>query len=245
MSLFRISEHVPDVYPRKSRDFQLFCAVFDIVFGYLKYNIDSIRNITDTEYCNQKLIQYSVSEYCNQKLIPLLQTKLGFYSDISIPSEDLRLILKAFPFLVKNKGSLTGITGALRIFLKVIGSDAEYEVKVINKVYSSDGKYLEDENYIINIATSEVLTNTDVLDQILKYVVPAGYIVKYTYKNTSDTITKIDYSDKTRIHIVPKDSADNSSVCIVGTDDESKLTKRVDTATIAPIKVVDLFGQGE
>lgn len=232
MSLFRISEHVPDVYPRKSRDFQLFCAVFDIVFGYLKYNIDSIRNITDTEYCNQKLI-------------PLLQTKLGFYSDISIPSEDLRLILKAFPFLVKNKGSLTGITGALRIFLKVIGSDAEYEVKVINKVYSSDGKYLEDESYIINIATSEVLTNTDVLDQILKYVVPAGYIVKYTYKNTSDTITKIDYADKTRIHIVPKDSVDNSSVCIVGTDDESKLTKRVDAATIAPIKVVDLFGQGE
>lgn len=232
MSLFRISEHVPDVYPRKSRDFQLFCAVFDIVFGYLKYNIDSIRNITDTEYCNQKLI-------------PLLQTKLGFYSDSSIPSEDLRLILKAFPFLVKNKGSLTGITGALRIFLKVIGSDAEYEVKVLNKVYSSDGEYQEDESYIINIATSEVLTNTDVLDQILKYVVPAGYIVKYTYKNTSDTITKIDYSDKTRIHIVPKDSVDNSSVCIVGADDESKLTKRVDTATIAPIKVVDLFGQGE
>ena len=232
MSLFRISEHVPDVYPRKSRDFQLFCAVFDIVFGYLKYNIDSIRNITDTEYCNQKLI-------------PLLQTKLGFYSDISIPSEDLRLILKAFPFLVKNKGSLTGITGALRIFLKVIGSDAEYEVKIINKVYSSDGQYLEDESYIINIATSEVLTNTDVLDQILKYVVPAGYIVKYTYKNTSDTITRIDYSDNTRIHIVPKDSADNSSVCIVGTNDESKLTKRVDTATIATMKVVDLFGQGE
>lgn len=232
MSLFRISEHVPDVYPRKSRDFQLFCAVFDIVFGYLKYNIDSIRNITDTEYCNQKLI-------------PLLQTKLGFYSDISIPSEDLRLILKAFPFLVKNKGSLTGITGALRIFLKVIGSDAEYEVKIINKVYNSDGQYLEDESYIINIATSEVLTNTDVLDQILKYVVPAGYIVKYTYKNTSDTITRIDYADNTRIHIVPKDSIDNSSVCIVGTNDESKLTKRVDTATIAPMKVVDLFGQGE
>lgn len=232
MSLFRISEHVPDVYSRKSRDFQLFCAVFDIVFGYLKYNIDSIRNITDTEYCNQKLI-------------PLLQTKLGFYSDISIPSEDLRLILKAFPFLVKNKGSLTGITGALRIFLKVIGSDAEYEVKVLNKVYSSDGKYLEDESYTINISTSEILTNTAVLDQILKYVVPAGYIVKYTYKNTSDTITKIDYQDKTRIQIVPKDSVDNSSVCIVGTDDESKLTKRVDTATIAPVRVVDLFGQGE
>ena len=232
MSLFRISEHVPDVYPRKSRDFQLFCAVFDIVFGYLKYNIDSIRNITDTEYCNQKLI-------------PLLQTKLGFYSDISIPSEDLRLILKAFPFLVKNKGSLTGITGALRIFLKVIGSDADYEVKIINKVYNSDKQYLKDESYIINIATSEVLTNTDVLDQILKYVVPAGYIIKYTYKNTSDTITRIDYADNTRIHIVPKDSVDNSSVCIVGTNDESKLTKRVDTATIAPIKVVDLFGQGE
>ena len=96
MATFRISEHVPDVYPRKSRDFQLFCSIFDCIFGQLKYNIDSIRDITDTAQCNERLL-------------PLLQTKLGFFTNVKISSDDLRVILKAFPTIVRNKGSRTGI----------------------------------------------------------------------------------------------------------------------------------------
>jgi len=190
MKQFRISEHVPDVYPRKSRDFQLFCAIFDCLFGDLKYNIDSIIDITNTSQCNERLL-------------PLLQTKLGFFTKEKISGEDLRLILRAFPTIVRNKGSKTGITQAVQVYLKLFGLDVDSEVTITNKVFT-DGKYDDERSYIVDIAVSDKLTDTSILTEILRYVIPAGYKLRYSYKSKGKRETIITATD--RVEIVYGDS---------------------------------------
>ena len=76
-TFFRTQDHVPDVYSRKSRDFQLFCSIFDCLNDGIKYDIDSMLDIVDT---NQ----------CNERLIPYLQTKLGFWSKEKISADRVR-----------------------------------------------------------------------------------------------------------------------------------------------------------
>lgn len=190
MKQFRISENVPDVYPRKSRDFQLFCAIFDCLFGELKYNIDSIIDITNTSQCNERLL-------------PLLQTKLGFFTKEKISGEDLRLILRAFPTIVRNKGSKTGIIQAVQVYLKLFGLDVDSEVTITNKVFT-EGKYDDEKSYIVDIAVSDKLTDTSILTEILKYVIPAGYKLRYSYKSKGKRETIITATD--RIEIVYGDS---------------------------------------
>lgn len=185
MSVFRIQDHSPDVYVRKSRDYQLFSALFDCLNGGIKNDIDSILDILDT---NQ----------CNERLIPYLQTKLGFFTKLKIPTEKLRTILKAFPTIVRNKGSKRGIEQAVEVFLKVEKIDAIVKVLILNKTL--DENYQEINTYKVLISTNKKIDNYDILKEILRYVIPAGYLVEFVYAPDPGTInTKITYMDAIRI----------------------------------------------
>lgn len=104
--ILRIENHTPEVYVNESRDFQVLCRIFDVMFNALQSNIDSMKYITDTSDCDNKLLS-------------LLQSKLGFFSDLQISDETLRYILEAFPYLVKNKGNSTAIYQALYAWFKL------------------------------------------------------------------------------------------------------------------------------
>ena len=66
--IFRLQENVPDVYARKSRDFQLLCNVFDILQGGIKYDIDTITSVVDTRYCSERLLPLLQSNGSNLSL---------------------------------------------------------------------------------------------------------------------------------------------------------------------------------
>ena len=120
MSIFRLQEHTPDVYPRKSRDFQLLCNLFDCMNGGIKFDIDSIRDITDTDLCNERLLNY-------------LQTKLGFFTTKPLNLYAQRVILKSFPYLINNKFSKKGIIQSIRLFLRSQVINSQVKIKVINQ----------------------------------------------------------------------------------------------------------------
>ncbi len=181
MAIFRLQEHSPDVYPRKSRDYQLFSVLFDCLNGGIKHDINSIRDILDT---NQ----------INENLIPYLQTKLGFFTKIKIPTDKLRIILKAFPTIVKNKGSKKGIEQAIEVFLKVEKISAKMGVTIINKAENAK------DSYTILISTSKKIDNYDILKEILRYVLPAGYILKFVYAPEAGAINdRVVYMDAIEI----------------------------------------------
>ena len=220
MTIFRLQEHVPDIYARKSRDFQLLCNIFDCMNGGVKFDIDSIRDITNTDLCNERILN-------------LLQTKLGFFTNININTTTQRLILKAFPYLVKNKGSRKGIEQAIQIFLKTQGVTGNISVHVMNreKVLDSKTNLNRLENvYVIELGIQTKLLDISILDEILKYIIPAGYIVKYSFYKSYDINNEIFNSDT--INIIFVKQSINSGIRL---SDESDLTSPINAVSLTTI----------
>lgn len=208
MAVFRIQEHVPDVYPRKSRDFQLLCNVFDCMNSAVKYDIDSIRDVTDTNLCNDRVLNF-------------LQTKLGFFTNKHMNTDTQRLILKAFPYIIKNKGSTKGIKQAIYVFLKTQGVNGNVSVDIINNKevvnnLTPNTNKLE-HTYVVELGIQTKLLDTTILNEILKYIIPAGYIVKYSFyvQHQMPTIIK---SDDTINIIFVRDSL-NSGIRLSNSDE--------------------------
>lgn len=185
MAVFRLQDNAPDVYKKESRDFQLFCNIFDCLYGSLKYDIDSIRDIVDTVQCNERLI-------------PLLQTKLGFWTTEKISAESLRIILRGFIHAVRHKGSLQGVEEAVQLFLKVKNIKTSVDIEINNE----NVKFAElnrDNRYTVVIGTEENLGDTTILDEILKYILPAGYAYRYVFHSEGQQETGVEYRDSVRI----------------------------------------------
>lgn len=187
MAIIRLQEKIPEVYTNTSRDFQLLTRLYDLIINGFKYDTDNILNTINTDKCDNRLIQ-------------LLQTKLGFFSDKYITDDDLRLILKVFPTIVKNKGSKLGIEQAVRIFFRICGlNKSKINVTVVNNT-----KVMRD-SYIIYIDLYEKV-DTTILDEILKYIIPVGCIIRYRYVTRLDNLIT-DLEEKIGINIlVIKDS---------------------------------------
>lgn len=227
MAVFRLQEHVPDVYARKSRDFQLLCNIFDCMNNAVKYDIDSIKDVMDTNLCNDRLLT-------------LLQNKIGFFTNKPMSSDTQRLILKAFPYMVKNKGSSLGIKQAIYTFLKTQGVDGTVTVEVRNKekVETELGSKISN-TYIVEIGMQTRVLDTTILTEILKYIIPAGYIVKYSFNNEYSVENEVTSSDC--IHIIFVREALNSGVRISNYEDilQSDPVNAIDTATVVTNDVKD------
>ena len=178
--MFRTQNRVPEVYPKMSRDFQILCRALDLTQNGVKFDIDSITNILDTSICSNLLL-------------PLLQMKLGFYSNRLIPDDDLRVILKAFPHIKMWKGSLLGIKLAINTYLKIRPTKVD-SILCVNKkkVINSDGTIDTIDSYTINIVFADQAYDFFILDEILKFIVPPGYDIIYTYAMYEDSYEQTD-----------------------------------------------------
>jgi hypothetical protein len=172
MRLLRTQDNVPDVYVRESRDFQLLCRLYDCAVNGAKLDADAIQFITDTKFCTARLLQ-------------LLQTKLGFFTNHDITDDELRLVLEAFPVIMKNKGSLKAIKQAMYVYLKVMHLNTDINVTVINKD--------EDSPYTIRVGIQSSWRDTTILDEIFRYIMPTGYVFEYVfYTSLKDTTNIVD-----------------------------------------------------
>ena len=162
MSMFRIQDKTPEVYTNTSRDFQLIGRLYDCIINGIKFDVDSMLDIINTDNIDSKLLK-------------LLQTKLGFFTSKDITDDDLRYILEAFPIIVKNKGSLKGIEQAVSVFLKLNHIKSNVKIEVFNNIGVHP--------YVIQIYLNMPYTDTFILDEILKYILPTGYVISYDFYN--------------------------------------------------------------
>lgn len=194
MNKFRIRDNVPDVYVKNSRDFQLLCDLFDVVNNGVKFDIDSIMDLSNTALTRDSMLPY-------------LQDKLGFNTSKELSHECLRVLLKCFPYLNKKKGSKQGICDAICLFLNIIYADCNFNIEVFNNSKTSlDNKYEANlsGNYIIVVYLEDnVLKNLHILNDLLKYVLPTGYILNYDLAyNIDDIETFVDPQDEIRITLM-------------------------------------------
>ena len=165
MSFIKLQDKVPPVYPEGSRDFQLFCHLYDVIFNGIKDDIDGIQHLTNTASCRSNMLQ-------------LLQTKLGFFTQAQYADEALWYVLQAFPLLVRKKGTLAAIEGAVYLFLKTAKLETTIKIDIINNEPTQEqkanfGSYITDHSIIIGIESS--IRDISLLKEILYYIIPFGY----------------------------------------------------------------------
>lgn len=212
--MFRIQNNVPEVYPDKSRDFQMFCRLFDVAFNSVKQSIDTMENITDTMSCDAVLL-------------PLLKDKLGFFSSFELSDTELRYVLQAFPTIIRYKGSQQAITYITNLYSRLvspISSAAEVELRVDNG------------NYTLEVSSEKAVAKTQLLFELLKYVLPTGYTIDYfvTEYEESQALfgasSKLVYGDTPFIQLLNSASTNCSYLSLV----DDMISCSVDGVTYFP-----------
>ena len=223
MAIFRTQNNVPAVYCDESRDFQIFCRLYDAVFNSIKFNIDSIENLTDTSLCQDNVLE-------------LLATKLGFFTKETIEPYYYRFILHGFVRAVKNKGSITSIRYAVNLFLKM-----HHIVTDVSVWYTEEGTMINHtkiNDHTIIIGIEAALKNTYILDEIFKYILPVGYgLYIYFYNSINEIETYVNKNEAVLIYVSHNI---NSQVRAKSVDDNyyNRLIGAVDTIEIDSISSI-------
>lgn len=178
--MIKTQKLTPEIYYKESRDFQLFGRVYDVIFNYLKTNVDLMEN-------------FPISSYTDSKLIELLARTLGFNNRLSYRNDDLNGICNVFIKLIKQKGSINSVKTLVKTILNVEGISKNYDVSVIPE---DAGRKV----VIINIP--DVITNPEIklMEDVLDYILPVGicYNIRTTsiVEITGGVITVNQYAEK-------------------------------------------------
>lgn len=191
--MFRLQNHVPEVYVDKSRDFQLFCRLYDVCFSGVKFSTDSLTRSTSTQHCDSSLLE-------------LLKTKLGLFSSVEMDSTELRYVLQAFPTIMRYKGSMKSIKYITILYTKMYPSVSLPEI-----TFGDD--------FTITLNFTELPKNYKLLNELVSYVLPAGYGVHYTvgerkeyrtYMSTHDTLILKETSKENLLSVSDIDAVDTT-----------------------------------
>lgn len=159
--MFRLQNNVPSTYIEQSRDFQLFCRLYDCINNGVQFDISTITDILDPIKVNDRIVK-------------LLATRVGFITDIDIDNTVLRYILSAYPYIIKNKGTRKGIEAAVNAILHAEHSIKAATVEIVNKPAEGSNQA----EYSVNIYTPIILSSKTkkALNELLKYILPVGYV---------------------------------------------------------------------
>lgn len=183
--MIRFQELVPDYYIEKSRDFQVLCRIYDFVFNALKYNIDSMRTITDTRFAKDTIL-------------PLIGDKFGIYDKDAYSN---RYLLEALPIALKYKGSLKAVNILINAFLDseevfdyvaALCARDEESAEVLSETFNRDIKPF---TIIIFLSDYPNMTNLHILDEYMKMVLPSGVTIEYMFGSNRQIFDKFKYNE--------------------------------------------------
>lgn len=103
------NDYVPTEF-KKSRDYQLFLILINIILGNIKADTEDLTHL------------FNVSR-CPDSSLPFLGDYKGWEWDDKDPVENERKIIGAIPELLHNRGSNIGINNAISVASSLIGSD--------------------------------------------------------------------------------------------------------------------------
>lgn len=188
IDLLRVENNVPTVYCNDSRDFQLLCRLYTAVVNTVKFDIDSMHYLTQTQLCKSEVLD-------------LLATKLGFLTNREYEGDKLRYILSAFPDMVKNKGSLLAIKQCINTFLKIYNIRTNILVWYTAEATTVYNVALDDHTIIVGL--NEALRGgTQVLQDMLRFILPVGFgLYIYYYRSLSDNTILIDTNKATLLFV--------------------------------------------
>lgn len=165
---FQLENNVPNIYTEVSRDFQLFCKIFDIYLGTNLNRACTVPYILDVDKCDESLLY-------------ALANMQGFVTDKYIPPNVLRNICKVFPFCIKRKGTKEAIEVMSQAVLST--DRLVYRVSVDLVREESDEKRNSKAVYKIYIQCNTTqIGYIPYLKEALRFIIPAGWDVYFKLK---------------------------------------------------------------
>lgn len=187
--MFRLQENVPEIYTKSSRDFQLFCRLYDLIDNANIFNCKSVENLLNP----MKVLDNSVT---------LLATRIGFFPKNIYNTYVLRHILSIFPYSIKYKGSKKGIFMMVNAVMRA------------EQNYGKLGIDITD-NYI-QIQIEKSIQNEQLLLDALSYIIPIGYEIRvelvkeFSGASTQLIVNEVHNEDKENTRNLAKINNNNS-----------------------------------
>ena len=145
--LIKFQDLTPEVYYKRSRDFQYIGRLFDLVLNNAKMNTDIISSLP-------------LNPDMDPRLLDLLALTLGFKSKHEYNTKQLAALCSIFPFILRNKGSKLAIETACNALLNAEGITKEASIEISNQT--------------VSIFLPSELSDLNLLKDLLNYILPAG-----------------------------------------------------------------------
>jgi hypothetical protein len=127
--------------------------------------------------------------HCNDALLPLLSTKVGFFTELRLTDKAARQLLYVFPKIIKYKGSMKGIELVTNIFGRIMNT----EVSAIQD---------KSDLSTVVITFTEQTPDVSLLYSLLDYVRPTGMIINYEVKSVDNIILEYSVADSVDIKYI-------------------------------------------
>lgn len=162
--MIRVRDLVPEVYYNESRDFQTIGRVYEALFNHCKTNADLMSALP-------------ISGQSDGKMLKLMAATLGFQGRRDYDDDELRALCMSLLPILRLKGSKSAIVKSVNVMLNAHGID---EVPTI--VVDSEDSC----NYLIHV--SKRLSDTTLLEDLMDYILPAGFTYKLITASSGDSI---------------------------------------------------------
>lgn len=171
--MFKTRDSTPRYYTNTSRDFQLLEHLLDCAISNTRQGVDGISKL-------------SLDKNIDNRLLTLAQTTVGLNLAHNYSSQSLLSICSSFKQILKLKGTKTSIEECVKTLLNAQNLKEEYYVNV-------------EDSYNIEIRIPETLQDLELLEDLMAYILPAGYTYS-VIKSKIETAT-------IKTEIVEKDSS--------------------------------------
>lgn len=185
--MLRTYDLTPEYYSKASRDFQLLGHIFDAVFNKVKTGIDMMDDNL-------------MSRNSDRKLVDLVATTLGFESKHEYDVKDIYALYTSFHSLLRYKGTARAIEEATKILLK-----AQNIASTVTLNFHTDTK-------VLDIYTPSFLNDIILLEDILEYILPAGWNYNIYRNNVTLNIRDLDITVNDVVRVVQAYSPDTSDI---------------------------------
>ena len=175
--MFRIQDNVPETYVNQSRDFQLFCRLYDYVNNAVRFDIDTMTNVLNPMAARNNILK-------------LLAAKVGFFPNHELDDTMMRYIIMTFPDVIKLKGTRAGINKCIDTILRARNIVSEYSVNIDNTEYTID----------ISIKTD---FDRIALEEYLRYIIPPGYITTMSIAQGKEVAVALDQVNIIHTYVDP------------------------------------------
>lgn len=198
----KVKNLVPEVYYRDSRDFSYIGRVCEILFNYMKTNVDLVG-------------QSPVNEEVPDCIVDLLATTLGFESKHKYQTLDLVSICSSFTELLRNKGNRLSIEEAVTILMRTQNINEEIDIDVDE---------VDKHKYIIYVP--KTLDDIILLEDLFEYILPTGVTYSFRIKSSAsgDYKTDVEVEDNVETYTMSGHQLGQVGGKVTGFDntDESK-----------------------